>query len=226
VLERQTELLNAIILQLTHTSSTATTIRQKNARKRLKKFHGKKVCAVTGVSNSLRAAHIIPRRMAEQERFSVTTNEVDSPRNMIFLHGELEKALDDFHWTFDANGSVKVLFARSKVAEIFKFNNYQITLADEKKGGPRVNYITRAYEYAVEHAKLRCPDCYAVRPSEDTMTRHRALSCPFRQLFDDDDDDDDDDDAENARNSSNESKSEASAAKSSSACSTNSEHKE
>jgi hypothetical protein len=63
---------------------------------------------VSGLQSGLISAHIAARRYAET--IGVPTADIDKDENKVALLELLEKTLDTFEWTFDAEGNTSLLY--------------------------------------------------------------------------------------------------------------------
>ncbi len=116
-------------------------------------------CCVTSFTNNTVGAHIVARSYAEA--LGVDRNQVDQPCNIITLARELEQAYDAFHWCFDEFGTIYILFRFTPVG--FLLTGSRVALVPEAEGGPSSRMIRIAFQFAVQSAQSRCPDCWIVR---------------------------------------------------------------
>jgi acylphosphatase len=139
-------------------------------------------CRVSGLQSGLISAHIAARRYAET--IGVPTADIDKDENKVALLELLEKTLDTFEWTFDAEGNTSLLYPLSKAKPLLEKNNMKVHLVPENQGGPSKKIIQLAYAFALKQQAMRCPDCWAPRLLVGDMVRHRSASCPHRGTWD------------------------------------------
>lgn len=162
---------------VTSKSSHASTKRERAGKADVEKRD--QTCCVSGQPPSrCKAAHVVERFLAEN--LGVPTDEIDDASNRILLLGALEDTYGHDEWCFDEDGNVKILFAHTLVKRVLEAANFKIRLVPENRGGPKRDFIKKAYTHKIRMAAKRCPNCFQVRPDLD---KHRKTSCQGVYLF-------------------------------------------